>query len=145
MLEFPYMQLPGGVFRPIIAVILEGPNGWRLLDGLLDTGADRTIFPQREAKAVGIALPVQADGILLTASGGAIALSIGERYLGIALCAFVRALESQRRVCRRPLAANPPGHAWTPRILSLHFHGPGKKDCTRPSPLPAACLILRLR
>jgi hypothetical protein len=41
MLEFPYMQLPAGVSRPIIAVVIEGPGGRRLLDGLLDTGPPR--------------------------------------------------------------------------------------------------------
>jgi hypothetical protein len=38
------MQLPGGIVRPMIAVAIEGPNGRRLLDGLLDTGSDRTFF-----------------------------------------------------------------------------------------------------
>ena len=62
MLQFPYMILPGGITRPIIAVVIEGPGGRRLLDGLLDTGADRTIFPEREAKAVGIQLPANPTG-----------------------------------------------------------------------------------
>ena len=52
MFEFPYMQLPGGILRPMIAVVIEGPSGRRLLDGLLDTGSDRTIFPQREARGL---------------------------------------------------------------------------------------------
>lgn len=62
MLEFPFVALPGGVERPIIPVILEGAAGRRLLDGLLHTGADRTLFPEREAKAVGLRLPAMPDG-----------------------------------------------------------------------------------
>ena len=59
MFEFLYMQLPGGILRPMIAVVIEGPSGRRLLDGLLDTGSDRTIFPQREAQVLGIPLPTK--------------------------------------------------------------------------------------
>lgn len=73
MLLFPYMQLPGGISRPMIAVVVEGPSGRRLLDGLLDTGSDRTIFPQREAKVPGIPLPIPPDGIIKTAGGVSIA------------------------------------------------------------------------
>lgn len=36
MFEFPDMQLPGGILRPMIAVVIEGPSGRRLLDGLLE-------------------------------------------------------------------------------------------------------------
>jgi hypothetical protein len=78
MLEFPYMHLPGGLKRPIIAVIIEGPGGRRLLDGLLDTGSDRTIFPEREAKAIGVPLSGPADGSIRTAGGVAIAYRLAE-------------------------------------------------------------------
>jgi hypothetical protein len=81
MLEFPYMHLPGGISRPIIAVAIEGPSGRRLVDGLLDTGSDRTIFPQREAKAIGIQLPAQVDGSIKTAGGVAIAYRLAEVIL----------------------------------------------------------------
>jgi hypothetical protein len=69
MLDFPYMGLPGGITRPIIAVLIEGPGGTRLLDALVDSGCDRTIIPQREAKALGIQLPLTADGSIKTAGG----------------------------------------------------------------------------
>jgi hypothetical protein len=69
MLDFPYMCLPGGISRPIIAVVIEGPGGRRLLDGLVDSGSDRTIFPQREAKPLGIQLPAAPDGSIKTAAG----------------------------------------------------------------------------
>jgi hypothetical protein len=52
-----------------------------LVDGLLDTGSDRTIFPQREAKAIGIQLPAQVDGSIKTAGGVAIAYRMAEVVL----------------------------------------------------------------
>lgn len=66
------MQLPGGMARPMIAVVTEGPNGRRLLDGLLDSGCDRTICPRREARSIGLRLPRKADGTIKTAGGVAI-------------------------------------------------------------------------
>jgi hypothetical protein len=81
VLEFPYMQLPGGIARPIVAAVLEGPTGRRLLDGLLDTGSDRTIFPQREAKAIGVRLPATPYGTIKTAGGVAIAYRVAEVVL----------------------------------------------------------------
>ncbi len=81
MLDFPYMHLPGGITRPIIAVGIEGPGGRRLLDGLVDSGSDRTIFPQREAKPLGIQLPTMADGSIKTAAAAAIAYRLAEVVL----------------------------------------------------------------
>lgn len=69
MFEFPYMQSPTGIVRPMIAIAIEGPGGRRLLDGLVDTGADRTIFPAREAAIVGLSLPANVDGTIKTAGG----------------------------------------------------------------------------
>ncbi len=69
MLEFPYMELGGGIARPIIAIGIEGPKGKHLLDGLVDSGADRTMFPQRDAAVFGIELPTSIDGVIKTAGG----------------------------------------------------------------------------
>ncbi len=81
MLDFPYMHLPGGVSRPIIAVAVIGPTGRRLVDGLLDTGSDRTIFPQREAQAIGVSLGAAPDGSIRTAGGVSIAYRLAEVVL----------------------------------------------------------------
>ena len=81
MLEFPYMDLPGGTTRPMIAVAIEGPAGRRLADGLLDTGSDRTIFPHREAQSIGVGLPIAPDGAFQTAGGISIAYRLAEVVL----------------------------------------------------------------
>ena len=78
MLEFPYMQLPGGIARPIVAVGIEGPKGKRLIDGLVDTGSDRTLFPHREAQSLGISLPARPDGWIKTAGGISIPYRMAE-------------------------------------------------------------------
>ncbi len=76
------MELPAGLFRPIVAVVLVGTNGKRrLLDGLLDTGADRTFFPIREAQAVGLTLSSVPDGTVKTAGGISIPYYLSEATL----------------------------------------------------------------
>jgi hypothetical protein len=46
--------------RPLLAVLITGPSGYRLDDGLLDTGADETILDPSIAPLIGIDLS-QAD------------------------------------------------------------------------------------
>jgi len=48
--EFPFMQLPSGIVRPIITVSIHGPRRSWALDGLIDSGADRSVFPSRVAR-----------------------------------------------------------------------------------------------
>ena len=42
--------------RPIVAVQITGPSGYRLHDGLLDTGADETILDPSVAPFIGVDL-----------------------------------------------------------------------------------------
>ncbi|HEY7157917.1 MAG TPA: hypothetical protein VH575_28425 [Gemmataceae bacterium] len=42
--------------RPILAIRITGPSGSRLRDGLLDTGADETIFDPSVAPLIGVDL-----------------------------------------------------------------------------------------
>jgi predicted aspartyl protease len=103
MLEYPYMRLPGGIVRPMIAVVFEGPGGRRLLDGLLDTGSDRTVLPQREAGALGIALPGQPDGSVQTAGGKAIAYRGAEVWLELRTSAAVVRWKTSVAFAEEPL------------------------------------------
>jgi hypothetical protein len=60
----------GGLRRPIIPLIVEGPNGVRLLtDALVDTGADVTLLPDVLAPQFGIDLTALPYGALISASG----------------------------------------------------------------------------
>lgn len=54
----PLPSLGGSVIRPrpVIAVRVTGPRSTRLLDGLLDTGSDETVFEESLAGALGISL-----------------------------------------------------------------------------------------
>ncbi len=51
----PQPSLHGNLirFRPILAVRISGPSGSWLLDGLLDSGSDDTIFPEWVAAMIG--------------------------------------------------------------------------------------------
>ncbi|MBI3822622.1 MAG: hypothetical protein HY289_08080 [Planctomycetes bacterium] len=42
--------------RPLLAVLFTGPSGYRLDDGLLDTGADQTILDPSLAPMIGVDL-----------------------------------------------------------------------------------------
>jgi hypothetical protein len=54
----PIPSLGGRLFhyRPVTSILLAGPRGDRLWDGLLDTGADATIFHETAASRAGIDL-----------------------------------------------------------------------------------------
>jgi len=65
--KLPYMPIPakkpvpslGGAlarYRPVVAVRLTGPGGSKIRDGLLDSGADDTVFPEALAGELGIDL-----------------------------------------------------------------------------------------
>jgi hypothetical protein len=55
-MQFPYTEVASGLFRPLVPILIWGPAGCYLADGLLDTGADRTLLGPRLAQAVGIVL-----------------------------------------------------------------------------------------
>ena len=65
----------------MIPVILDGSTNKRIIDGLLDTGADRTVFPARQAQAVGVSLPTSIDGTFQTAGGVSIPYRLADVVL----------------------------------------------------------------
>ena len=69
-MRFHYTQRGPATFRPFAPVLLVGPAGTALVDGLLDTGADRVLIPEPFAAMVGFdfdALP-SANALITTAS-----------------------------------------------------------------------------
>lgn len=139
MFVFPYMQLPGGISRPMIAVVVEGPRGRRLLDGLLDTGSDRTIFPQREANVLGIPLPVEADGIIRTAGGVSIAYRLAEVVLEIRASGNTVRWKTPVAFAEEPLSILHLGTRGFLEFFHTTFRGPENQVSLVPQPsLPVA-------
>jgi predicted aspartyl protease len=58
----------GLIFRPVIPITIEGPNGTIDVYALVDTGSDSTIFPRFVAERLGIPLHV-APNLKATAFG----------------------------------------------------------------------------
>jgi predicted aspartyl protease len=67
--------------RPIIAVALIGPSGMAPCDGLVDTGADDIVFPERLAQGIGIDLTAAPAG----ASAGVGGAVVSVRYAQVTL------------------------------------------------------------
>ncbi|MFL5242800.1 MAG: aspartyl protease family protein [Gemmataceae bacterium] len=53
-MRFPYTEVKPGIFRPIANMLISGPAGTTWTDGLLDTGADRTVLTMKIAQQLGI-------------------------------------------------------------------------------------------
>ena len=71
-MRFPYLpghvrapipSLSGSLVRPrpVYAVRIAGPSQVRLIDGLLDTGSDDTVFEEAVAESIGIDLDNAAE------------------------------------------------------------------------------------
>jgi hypothetical protein len=139
MFEFPYMQLPGGILRPVIAVVIEGPGGCRLLDGLLDTGSDRTIFPQREAQVLGVSLPAESVGVIKTASGVGIAYRLAEVVLELRASGNVVRWKTAVAFAEEPLTILHLGTRGFLEFFHTTFRGPECQVVFIPRPsLPVA-------
>ena len=59
-MKFPYVKTPANdsirpwISRPIIPVMLIGPNGTVVVDALIDSGADKSMFHKDIGKEIGI-------------------------------------------------------------------------------------------
>jgi hypothetical protein len=61
--KLPQPSLAGALLRhrPITAIRISGPGGSWILDGLLDSGSDDTIFPAWVAPMIGVDLAIAID------------------------------------------------------------------------------------
>lgn len=70
MLRFS-TSLRAGKLRPLLPVNIEAENGMRVVvDALVDTGADVTLFPHHIAEQLGLDLDGKSDGNVVAAVGG---------------------------------------------------------------------------
>ena len=59
-MKFRYVKIPTGdphkkwISRPMISIVLYGPRGSIIVDALIDSGADRSLFHISLARAIGI-------------------------------------------------------------------------------------------
>lgn len=94
-LRFPYLRVAkkqpivplGGRLhrpRPVIGVALIGPKGMAAQDGLLDSGADDTLFPESIAALIGIDLTHAPQGTAKGFDSGTIPVRYAEVILRIA-------------------------------------------------------------
>ncbi len=77
----PIDGLPEEIGRPVVPVTVVGPRGAESMRGILDTGSDQTIFPAALARRLGIELREAPPAGMATASGEAMALSLGAATL----------------------------------------------------------------
>ena len=91
-MRFPYLKYPvpglGAVFvtsiyRPTIPIRVFGPLGEGLAQGLVDTGADDTILPDRFIQPLGVKLDPHDVSKVRGISGGAMPLRYGTIELEI--------------------------------------------------------------
>jgi hypothetical protein len=128
------MNVPGGIARPMVAVLLEGPAGRRLIDGLLDSGADRTIFPGREASAIGLGLPSNPDGMIRTASGVPINYRLAEVILELRSAGLSVRWKVAVAFAEDPLTLVHLGYRGFLEYFHSTFLGPEKKVVLDPRP-----------
>ena len=134
MLRFPFMRLPGGISRPIIPVIIEGPAGKRIIDGLLDTGADRTIFPEHEAQSIGVALGKRPDGSFKTAGGVSIPYRLADVTLELRSSGAVVRWTSEVAFAESPLNMIHLGYRGFLEYFHATFEGPQHAVVLNPQP-----------
>ena len=124
----------------MIVVVIEGPTGRRLSDDLLDTGSDRTIFPEREAKSIGVPLPSDPHGSFKTAGGVSIAYRLADVVLELrpSTGATVR-WRTSVAFAEDPLSVIHLGYRGFLEYFHCTFHGPERKVVLDPRPgLPRA-------
>jgi hypothetical protein len=137
--RLPYMPIPakkpvpslGGAlvrYRPVVAVRLTGPAGSKIRDGLLDSGADDTVFPEALAGELGIDL-AHAEERLMSLAGRPKPVRILYAAVGLRIADGVEAYEWTAVVgfVRGKLHYNLLGQAGCLQFFNADFRGEARE------------------
>jgi hypothetical protein len=69
-MQLPYTEVGAGIYRPLLALRLWREAAHALVDGLLDTGADRTLLPTKVARDLGIGVDALTTGVKVRTATG---------------------------------------------------------------------------
>ena len=53
-MKFPFLEVSPNTFRPVVSLQMWGPTRHSWIDGLVDTGSDRTVIADKLARRLGI-------------------------------------------------------------------------------------------
>ena len=133
MLQYSFMRVSDEVVRPIIPVIFEGPRERNIQDGLLDTGADRTILPERQARRLGVTLPAEPDGIARAAGGGALEYRLAEVTIELRAAGQIVRWKASVGFTEQPIAITHLGYRGFPEFFHSTFQGPEEMILLEPT------------
>lgn len=109
--------------RPLITVSVLGPAGVKVETGLLDAGADDTVFPEDVARAIGLDLTTAPTGTFSGVGSGSIPLRYGEVSLRIAGPGEFREWKALVGFTAAPLRRPLLGFAGMMQFFTTTFHG----------------------
>jgi hypothetical protein len=121
----PLVSLPGQTERPrpVITVALVGPLATATQDGLLDSGADDTLFPEALAAQIGIDLSAAPVGSGAGVGMQAVAVRYARVRLRIADLHEQREWEACVGFTQAPLHRPLLGYAGFLQFFTATFHG----------------------
>jgi hypothetical protein len=109
--------------RPLITVTVNGPGSSRVRTGLLDSGADDTVFPESLAADVGLDLSTAPSGEAAAANRGTIQVRYAQVRLRTTDGAEFREWPAWVGFTSVPINQPLLGFAGFLQFFSAHFHG----------------------
>jgi hypothetical protein len=86
--SFPYRALYGALLKPAVPLVIHGPKNRLTTPGLIDSGADYSMFPASFAVPLGIDLATECHQETCTTAGGDVTQHIYEAALEVEIQAM---------------------------------------------------------